>query len=94
MRATDTDVNEFTETIFGSHVETKIQWAKKIRTVLAFRGDEAIDDVTSLTPTSTATALPAPVVNFGRANSGMVSQFMPEPRESLIFARVWTRLRE
>ena len=82
----DTDVNRFTETMFGFYVENKIQWAEKFRTVLAFRGDEVRDAVTSLTPSYTATELPgAPVVNFAAANSGAVTQFMPEPKASLIF---------
>lgn len=82
----DTDVNRFTETVLGFYVENKIQWAEKFRTVLAFRGDQAIDNVTSLTPSYTATELPgAPVVNFADANSGTVTQFLPEPKASLIF---------
>ena len=82
----DTDVNRFTETMFGFYVENKIQWAEHFRTVLAFRGDEVFDNVTSLTPSYTASELPgAPVVNFAAANSGSVTQFMPEPKASLIF---------
>ncbi|HUO29787.1 MAG TPA: TonB-dependent receptor, partial [Bryobacteraceae bacterium] len=82
----DTDVNRFTETMFGFYVGNKIQWAEHFRTVLAFRGDEVFDNVTSLTPSYTATELPgAPVVNFAAANSGSVTQFMPEPKASLIF---------
>ncbi len=81
-----TDVNRFTETMLGFYVENKIQWAEKLRTVLAFRGDEVRDAVTSLTPSYTATELPgAPLVNFAAANSGTVTQFMPEPKASLIF---------
>jgi len=82
----DTDVNRFTDTMFGFYVENKIQWAERFRTVLAFRGDEAFYNVTSLTPSYAATELPgAPVVNFAAANSGSVTQFMPEPKASLIF---------
>jgi len=82
----DTDVNRFTDTMLGFYVENKIQWAERLRTVLAFRGDEAFYNVTSLTPSYTATELPgAPVVNFAAANSGSVTQFMPEPKASLIF---------
>ena len=70
----------------GLYVENKIQWAEKFRTVLAFRGDEVRDAVTSLTPSYTATELPgAPVVDFAAANSGTVTQFMPQPKASLIF---------
>ncbi|HTS49779.1 MAG TPA: TonB-dependent receptor [Bryobacteraceae bacterium] len=82
----DTDVNRFTDTMLGFYVENKIQWAERLRTVLAFRGDEAFYNVTSLTPRYTATELPgAPAVNFAAANSGSVTQFMPEPKASLIF---------
>jgi len=82
----DTDVNRFTDTMVGFYVENKVQWAEKFRTVLAFRGDEAFYNVTSLTPSYTATELPgAPVVNFAAANSGSVTQFMPQPKASLIF---------
>ncbi len=83
----DTDVNRFTDTMVGFFVENKIQWSDKFRTVLAFRGDEAIYNVTSLTPSYTATELPvAPVVDFAAANSGSVTQFLPEPKASLIFS--------
>ena len=82
----DTDVNRLTDTMAGFFVENKIQWAEAFRTVLAFRGDEAFYNVTSLTPSYTATELPgSPVINFAAANSGSVTQFMPEPKASLIF---------
>lgn len=82
----DTDLNKFTETIVGFYVENKIQWAEKFRSVLALRGDEAIDAVTSLTPNYVATELPgAPVVNFAAANSDTVTKFLPQPKASLIF---------
>src|SRR5271165_1537958 len=82
----DTDLNKFTDTMVGLYVENKIQWADKFRTVLAVRGDEAIYNVTSLTPSYVATELPgAPVVNFAAANSGTATKFLPEPKASLIF---------
>ena len=82
----DTDVNRFTDTMAGLYVENKIQWADKFRTVVAMRGDGAIYNVTSLTPSYTATELAgAPVVHFAAANSGAVAQFLPEPKASLIF---------
>ena len=82
----DTDVNRFTDTMVGFYMENKVQWAEKFRTVLAFRGDETFYNVTSLTPSYTAAELPgAPVVNFAAANSGSVTQFMPQPKASLIF---------
>ena len=86
-----TDVNKFTDTMFGFYVENKVQWAEKFRTVLAFRGDDAIYNVTSLTPSYTASELPgAPVVNFAAANSGTATRFLPEPKASLIFGP-WSR---
>jgi hypothetical protein len=82
----DTDVNRFTDTMFGFYVENKIQWAEKLRTVLALRGDVGHVDVTNLTPSYTAAELPgAPVVNFAAANSGTATKFLPEPKASLIF---------
>jgi hypothetical protein len=82
----DTDVNKFTDTMVGFYVENKIQWADKFRSVLAVRGDEAIYDVTNLTPSYVASELPgAPVVNFAVANSGMATKFLPQPKASLIF---------
>jgi len=82
----DTDLNKFTDTIIGFYVENKIQWTEQFRSVLALRGDEAIYNVTSLTPPYVATELPgAPVVNFAKLNSGTASKFLPSPKASLIF---------
>jgi outer membrane receptor protein involved in Fe transport len=82
----DTDLNKFTDTMIGFYVENKIQWTEKFRWVVAFRGDEAIYNVTSLTPTYVATALPgSPVVNFAELNSGTATKFLPSPKASLIF---------
>jgi hypothetical protein len=82
----DTDLNNFSDTMAGVYVENKIAWSDKFRTVVAMRGDEAIYNVTSLTPNYVATELPgAPVVNFAAANSGTVNKFLPEPKASLIF---------
>jgi hypothetical protein len=87
----DTDVNKFTDTMIGFYLENKIQWADKFRTVLAVRGDQAIYNVTNLTPSYVATELPgAPVVNFAAANSGTATKFLPEPKASLIFGP-WSR---
>ncbi|HEY6388454.1 MAG TPA: TonB-dependent receptor [Candidatus Acidoferrum sp.] len=81
-----TDVNKFTDTMVGFYVENKIQWAEKFRSVLAFRGDEALYNVTNLTPPYVATELPgAPVINFSELNSGSAHQFLPSPKASLIF---------
>ena len=81
----DTDLNRFTDTMLGFYAENKIQWSEKFRWDLAVRGDEAIYNVTSLTPPYVATELPgAPVVNFA-ANSGTATKFLPSPKGSLIF---------
>ena len=81
-----TDLNKFTDTMVSFYVENKTQWAEKIRSVLALRGDEAIYSNTNLTPPYVATELPgAPVINFAELNSGSVSQFLPSPKASLIF---------
>ncbi len=82
----DTDLNRFTDTMIGFYMENKIQWSAKFRTVLAMRGDEAIYDVTSVTPNYVATELSgAPVVNFAAANSGTATKFLPSPKASFIF---------
>jgi outer membrane receptor protein involved in Fe transport len=82
----DTDLNKFTDTMIGFYVENKIQWTEKFRWILALRGDEAIYNVTSLTPSYVATELPgAPVVNFAKLNSGTATKFLPSPKASLIF---------
>jgi TonB dependent receptor/Carboxypeptidase regulatory-like domain/TonB-dependent Receptor Plug Domain len=65
-----TQADRFTDTQVGFYAEDKIQWAEKVRTVAAVRGDEEYFDVTSLiTP----------------ANSGTVSKFLPSPKLSVIF---------
>jgi len=82
----NTDLSKFTDTMIGFYVENKIQWSNKVRTVLAVRGDDAIYNVTSLTPTYVASELAgAPVVNFAAANSGTATKFLPEPKASVIF---------
>jgi len=82
----DTDLNNFSDTMLGFYAENKIQWWEKLRSVLAFRGDEAIYNVTSLTPAYVATELPgSPVVNFAAANSGTATKFLPSPKGTLIF---------
>ena len=82
----DTDVNRFTDTMIGFYAENKTQWTEKFRSVLAVRGDEAIYNVTNVTPSYFATELPgAPVINFAQLNSGSASKFLPSPKASLIF---------
>ena len=81
-----TDVNKFSATMLGFYVENKTQWAGKVRSVIALRGDEAIYNVTNLTPDYVASELSgAPVLNFGQLNSGTASQFLPSPKASFVF---------
>ena len=81
-----TDLNKFTDTMVGFYAENKTQWAEKFRSVMAFRGDQAIYVVTNLTPPYVATELPgAPVSDFAKLNSGTATKFLPSPKASLIF---------
>ena len=81
-----TDLNKFTDTMVGFYVQNKTQWTGKFRSVLALRGDEAIYNVTNLTPPYTASELPgAPVINFAQLNSGTATKFLPSPKASLVF---------
>ena len=80
-----TTLNKFSDTMLGFYVENKTQWAEKIRSVLAFRGDEAIYSNTNLNPPYVANELPgAPVIDYAQLNSGSASQFLPSPKGSLI----------
>ena len=82
----DTDLNRFTDTLLGFYVDNKIQWTEKFRWDLAFRGDKAMYNVTSLTPPYVATELPgSPAVNFAKLNSGTATKFLPSPKGTLIF---------
>ena len=84
----DTDLNRFTDTMLGFYAENKIQWSEKFRWDLAVRGDEAIYNVTSLTPPYVATELPgAPVVNFaGQFRHG--HQVPAQPKREFNFRAV------
>jgi hypothetical protein len=65
-----TQEDRFTDTQVGFYVENRIQWAERVRTVAALRGDVGYVDVTSLvTP----------------ANSGTATKVLPSPKLSLIF---------
>jgi hypothetical protein len=65
-----TEADRFTDTQVGFYAENKIQWAEKIRSVAALRGDLEHFDVTSLvTP----------------ANTGIAAKLLPSPKLSLIF---------
>jgi len=64
-----TQADQFTDTQPGFYVENKIQWAERLRSVIAMRGDLACFDVTSL-----VTA----------ANTGTATKVLPSPKASLI----------
>jgi Carboxypeptidase regulatory-like domain/TonB-dependent Receptor Plug Domain/TonB dependent receptor len=82
----DTDLNKFTDTMVGFYAEDKVQWFSKLRSELAFRGDEAIYNVTSLTPPYVAAELRgSPLINFAASNSGTVTKFLPSPKGTLVF---------
>ncbi len=85
----DTDVNQFTDTMIGFYAENKIQWTEKFRWYLALRGDEAIYNVTSLTPSYVATELPgAPVVNFAAAQFRHGHEVPAQPKSEFDFRPV------
>ena len=70
-----TQADRFTDLQIGFYAENRIQWADKLRSVVAMRGDVQRFDVTSL------------VTN---ANSGIASKVLPSPKVSLIFGP-WDR---
>jgi hypothetical protein len=67
--------DRFTDTIIGFYAENKIQWPKKLRSVVALRGDDEKFVVTSLAYSASVNA----------ANSGSATKFLPSPKASLIF---------
>ena len=67
--------DRFTDTIVGFYAENKIQWANKIRSVVALRGDDEKFVVSSLAYSASVNA----------ANSGSATKFLPSPKASLIF---------
>lgn len=83
-----TDLNKFTETITSPWVETKIQWAERLRSVVAMRGDWGDGAITSfsnpINPNfpNYPSSYPA---NFNPNSGQSVSKFLPSPKESLIF---------
>ena len=82
-------MNRFTDTMVGFYVENKTQWAEKFRSVLAFRGDEAIYSNTNLTPSYVATELPgAPVINFARTQFRIGQPVSAQPESEFDFRPV------
>jgi outer membrane receptor protein involved in Fe transport len=81
-----TDVNKFTETISSPWVTTKIQWAERLRSVLAVRGDYGDGVITSFTnPTNSNYPNDPYPANFNPNTRQSVSKFLPSPKASLIF---------
>jgi hypothetical protein len=65
-----TQADRFTDTLLGFYGENRIQWASKLRSVAALRGDVEQFDVISLVTS---------------ANSGTATKALPSPKISLIF---------
>ena len=81
-----TDLNKFTETISSPWVTTKIQWAERLRSVLAVRGDYGDGDITSFSnPTNPNYPNDPYPANFNPNTRQSVSKFLPSPKASLIF---------
>jgi hypothetical protein len=80
-----TERDNFTDTIGSAYVENKIQWANKVRSVVALRGDDQKFVVTSLAYPSDLVTLPSgATTTVNAANSGSASKFLPSPKVSLI----------
>jgi hypothetical protein len=95
-----TSRDNFTDMIGSAFWENKIQWASKVRSVLAVRGDEEKFVVTSLayqnsyvtsasgTPYTVPDVVTLPdgtTESVNAANSGSAVKFLPSPKASLIF---------
>jgi hypothetical protein len=95
-----TSRDNFTDTIGSAFWENKIQWAGKLRSVLAVRGDEEKFIVTSLAyqnnyvTSASGTPFTVPDIvtlpdgtteSVNAANSGSAVKFLPSPKASLIF---------
>jgi hypothetical protein len=81
-----TERDNFTDTIGSAYVENRIQWTKKLRSVLALRGDDEKFVVTSLAYPADMITLPdGTVTTVNTANSGSATKFLPSPKASLIF---------
>ena len=83
-----TDLNKFNETITSPWVTTKIQWAERLRSILAVRGDYGDGGITSFSnplnpnyPNYPSNYSP----NFNPNTGQSTSKFLPSPKASLIF---------
>jgi hypothetical protein len=96
---TTTSRDNFTALIGSAFWENKIQWASKLRSVIALRGDDEKFNVTSVAyPTNiitlangATTTVPAIITlpdgtttTVNAANSGSATKFLPSPKASLI----------
>ena len=70
-----TERDKFTDTITSFYAENRIQWAGKLCSVAAMRGDFEYFSVASLAYSAAVNA----------ANSGTASKFLPSPKLNLIF---------
>ena len=82
----DTDLNKFTETIVSPWVTTKIQWAERLRSVVAVRGDDGEGVITSFTnPTNPNYPNDPYPANYNPNTHQSINKFLPSPKASLIF---------
>ncbi len=81
-----TDLNRFAETIASPWVSNQIQWASKIRSILALRGDYGKGILTSLTNPTSPNYPNDPYSAIVNPNTDQsVSKFLPSPKATLIF---------
>jgi len=83
-----TDLNKFTETITSPWVATKIQWAERLRSILAVRGDYGNGGITSFSNPLNSNYPNYPSnypPNFNPDTGQSTSKFLPSPKASLIF---------
>jgi outer membrane receptor protein involved in Fe transport len=82
----DTDLNKFTETIVSPWVTSRIQWAERLRSVVAVRGDDGEGVITSFTnPTNPNYPNDPYPANFNPNTHQSINKFLPSPKASLIF---------
>jgi len=81
-----TDLNKFTETIVSPWVTSKIQWAERLRSVVAVRGDDGEGVVTNFTnPTNPDYPNDPYPANYNPNTRQSINKFLPSPKASLIF---------
>ncbi|MGB8987058.1 MAG: TonB-dependent receptor [Candidatus Sulfotelmatobacter sp.] len=81
-----TDLNEFTETIVSPWVTSKVQWAERLRSIVAVRGDDGEGVITSFTNPTNANYPNDPYpANYNPNTHQSINKFLPSPKASLIF---------